>query len=436
MPGVRRTRSGLCVGLKRKLDPDPKDDLMTKGMKSSRMYLDVELNIKHRMDKGDAMIIEDPDAGNFFNGFATGFEFPNYYEITENPTKNLALTGEACPPISGFDTVVTVPQIHDVTLVRHVLPRHNRHRIVADKKFIGDEASIKDDAEKPSFSEYRVLKDSWYNRRLVKPLGQDYAIVMLKYEDYPRMLNHLRKFSAEVAGESYAFADTDIVMTYTGWRKMCQEINPIWSKFFQWNVQGVEMFLTYAAETTGEDSDDWIFVQDTPRTESGHYEEFEYNVNDYLTNNLYRPNETYTNGCILALVGVQREFSSYFDQLMASTRVFFGYQDVKYGDLYWSSLEMSKEISSAKNFLDYRSYDLNGHEYKDAEITSAGPKKAAAHGATAIRLDVYGYNCKIFPVDTFNINKDLSNAEAGTIYDKSTLTNKWGSTSIFPKPKN
>jgi hypothetical protein len=53
--------------------------------------------------------------------------------------------------------------------------------------------------------------------------------------------------------------------------------------------------------------------------------------------------------------------------MMLQVRVFFDYQSVKYGDLYWRSLNIAKDIERAKSTITHKSYDLNGTPFSDIE---------------------------------------------------------------------
>jgi hypothetical protein len=113
-------------------------------------------------------------------------------------------------------------------------------------------------------------------------------------------LKSLRSIANEDASETESpTPDQDLKIEYYQWRRMVHEMNPIWSQFYKWVSDNNKRVLKFNQRNDSYYDPDAFTAADV-----GHYETFEYNVNDYVSNDMYNPNESYANVFIVSVIGI------------------------------------------------------------------------------------------------------------------------------------
>ena len=130
-------------------------------------------------------------------------------------------------------------------------------------------------------------------------IGKDYVIVVCQKNVYPQFLKSLEN----ECGQSGA--TKTILLNRAGWMRTCNKIQPIFSRYYRWVVDG--------SSTAGKAFNDDLQVgyTDLNYMEIGHYDFHDFNKRS--TNTEVTPNDIYTDGVIVGILGIHEPQLSMHD---------------------------------------------------------------------------------------------------------------------------
>ena len=197
-----------------------------------------------------------------------------------------------------------------------------------------------------------------------------------------------------------------IKLRRSGWMRACNQVQPIFSRYYRWVVDG---------QTTGGkafNKNTNVRYTDINYTEIGHFETHDFNKRS--TNTEVTPNDIYTDGAIVGLLGIHEPMLEHHDFDDSYFRMVFYYrvEEVKQSVLWLQNVTAFQQLTNTQPVGYHRrqqTFTENGDDMTN--MTSA--QKLATQ--SIYTLDIYSTAGEFYPIDTYKVKNTLE-AATGTVY--------------------
>jgi len=366
-------------------------------------FVEVDFNIN--ISKGSDADLTQYDGtkpGKTFLGWGMGLKFRDCASLNQE---------DVCTQFSeGFDTLIDVPRVLDVEVVEEVIPKSGKISLQVDDWVLKDEGKLYDsntqmavplqpppassgfvpdvnsrgemsgildastvqnpthyisnmgetldfndpDESNNKFRKTYVRGTPVYSEKFKLKYGKDYALFLTTKKN-------MQRIELAINQRSYNSAE----MSYARWKQICLEYNPIWSQYKMWEVDGFQTTSGSqqrsqqphgVAVTKPGTTQPAYFIDSPSKIEIGHYNSFEYNINDYLATDI--PNDYFADGVCFAMITSLRSVEDvrYFDDYHLKFRIYFTKDKVKYGSLYLNSLKPIRDLRSLMKNIDFHEW--------------------------------------------------------------------------------
>ena len=197
-----------------------------------------------------------------------------------------------------------------------------------------------------------------------------------------------------------------ITINRAGWMRTCNKIQPIFSTYYRWAVDG--------SSTAGKtfNADLQIGYTDLSYMEIGHYDSHDFNKRS--TNTDVTPNDIYTDGAIVGLLGIHEPLLEMHDFNDLYFRMVFYYreEEVKQSVLWLQNVKAFQQLTKTQP-VSYQkriqTFTENGEDMTNMTTTQQLATKSI------FKVDIYFIAGDFFPIDTHKIKNTLEGA-TGRVY--------------------
>jgi hypothetical protein len=337
---------------------------------------------------------------------------------------------EACPrSIKDFDSLIKVPRVYDVAVVKCSVGNNSRHLYTVgdgtgSSKFLSQEDRTSSKSYNTGYTfgpsgetkrnlDNEIIKNEKF--QIHRKQGQDYVISVSQKNVYPAFLRALRQHCGH--DETAAMTGHKINLTRSGWYKACQDVEPIWSRYYRWVVDGRQ------SSGVNLNSDKKQMHTSVDIYETGHYEFEEWNKR--YDNLEITPNDVYSDGAIVSLIGLNsltRPSYQNFDDSWFHLIIYYKLETVKAGVIY---LQNIKEFQDLTIFGRQRqSFTDEGEDLTNLQPLDAQKKKGWWE------INIFANEGTFYPIDTINVSDSMLRAEGEVFGEGASFTTR---TPGYPK---
>ena len=382
-----------------------------RGLPPGTEYLDVSFTIQNNefSTQRDIILGGTPPADKGYYGFAFGVKFP------EIPPQ------EACSSSTDpLNQKIKIQRLYDVAVLEASLGKNNRHHFWTGQPGKGTMSTKVEDANKLMWDmgyEMSLAPQGTYSTGVAnqgdrtnvltaqmnlieKKMGQDYLIVVAQKNVYPQFL---KEIDAQCGHKAPC---NTVRLSRAGWMRACNTVQPIFSRYYRWVVDG--------SSTGGKqnNSSQNIGYTDINYIEIGHYETHDFNKRS--TNTETTPNDIYSDGAIVGILGIhepqleQHDFDDSYFRMIFYYRV----EEVKQSVLWLQNVTAFQELTKTQP-VGYQkriqTFTENGEDMTNMTDTQ---KKATK---SSFRCDIFSTDGEFYPVDTYQVKTDFT-ASTGQVY--------------------
>ncbi|MCM8922243.1 MAG: hypothetical protein LC540_19645 [Candidatus Thiodiazotropha sp.] len=232
---------------------------------------------------------------------------------------------------------------------------------------------------------------------------------------YPAFMEALRKhcptdLTAVMTGHK-------IHLTRSGWYKACQDVEPIWSRYYRWVVDGRQ------SSGVNFNPDGKLGYTSVDVSEMGHYEFEEWNKR--FDNFEITPNDVYSDGAIVSLVGLNtltRMSYQPFDDSWFHLIIYYKLEQVKAGVIF---LQNIREFQDLTNYRRQRQvFTDEGQDLTNLTDIDAQKKRGWWE------INIFANEGTNYPMDTVNVTPSMQRSEGEVFGEGASFTTR---TPGYPK---
>ena len=377
-----------------------------RGLPPGTEYLDISFTIEDNYRSSKPDIIDQPTpAGNLGHyGIAFGVKFP------EIPPE------ESCKVSTDpLEQKIKIQRLYDVAILEASVGKNKRHHFWTGQYRKGLTAVNVDDANKQMWRQGYQMSASAptgvattptdgavtaQEMQIESKMGRDYVIVVCQKNVYPQFLQAMEK---ECGLNDVA---NTITLRRSGWMRACNTVQPIFSRYYRWVVDG---------QTTGGkayNKNAQLGYADINYIEIGHYETHDFNKRS--TNTEVTPNDIYTDGAIVGLIGVHEPMLQEHDFDDSYFRMVFYYrvEEVKQSVLWLQNVTAFQQLTNTQP-VGYQRRQQTFTENGDDMTNMTSAQRLATE--SIFTVDIFSTAGDFFPVDTYKVKNTLE-AATGRVY--------------------
>lgn len=258
--------------------------------------------------------------------------------------------------VKDFDSIIKVPRVYDVAVVKASVGNNDRKcytvgRGGVDESYLSKATTSADKSANyhhgysfgPSGEAKRNLDIEIQRTEAIafhKKQGDDYVLSVSQKNIYPVFMAALRQYCG--SDDTSLQTGHKINLTRSGWYKACQDVEPIWSRYYRWVVDGRQ-----SSGVNVDGVDGKLSYTNVDITETGHYEFEEWNKR--YDNLEITANDVYSDGAIISLVGLNtltRKTYQPFDDSWFHLIIYYKLEKVKAGVIYLQNIREFQELST------------------------------------------------------------------------------------------
>ena len=231
-------------------------------------------------------------------------------------------------------------------------------------------------------------------------IGKDYVIVVCQKNVYPQFIQEME----EQCGSKDP--SNTLTINRAGWMRSCNKIQPIFSRYYRWVVDG--------ASTGGKqfNADQQLGYTDINYMEVGHYQNHDFNKRS--TNAETTPNDIYTDGAIVGILGIHEPMLQCHDFDDSYFRMIFYYrvEEVKQSVLWLQNVTAFQELMKTQPAGYQKRMQTFTENGEDMTHMTDSQKLATK---SSFKVDIFSTTGEFYRVDTYQVKTDFT-AATGKVY--------------------
>ena len=379
-----------------------------RGLPPGTEYLDISFTIQDNSfsSQKDIIEIDTPTGNKGYYGLAFGVKFP------EIPPE------EACSTSTDpLEQKIKVQRLYDVAIVEASVGKNCRHYFWTGAYKKGVQDVVVDDANKKMWNQRYQMSLSipsgtsltttntqnvldaqkWI---IESQIGKDYLIVVCQKNVYPQFVKEMEE-QCGLKDPSHT-----LYINRVGWMRTCNKIQPIFSRYYRWVVDG--------SSTGGKafNKSNELGYTDINYVEIGHYDSHDFNKRS--TNAETTPNDIYTDGAIVGILGIHEPLLQCNDFDDSYFRMIFYYrvEEVKQSVPWLQNVTAFQKLTKTQP-AGYQKRVPTFTENGEDMTHMTAPQKLAT--TSSFKVDIFSTIGEFYPVDTYQVKNDLT-AATGKVY--------------------